>query len=87
MVRQSFGGLVDGRQIKAARAALGITQAELAELAGLHPKAIGYYEAQSPLSRHLVMIVRVKAALSAMGLESESVPLPAVVIGSSVSAP
>lgn len=69
MVRKSFGGLVDGRQIKAARAALGITQAELAELAGLHPKTIAYYEAQSPLSRHLVMMLNVNAVFEHLCVE------------------
>jgi transcriptional regulator with XRE-family HTH domain len=36
---------MNARQIKAARAALNWTQTDLAQRAGVHPKAIAYWEA------------------------------------------
>ncbi len=45
--------LINGAQLSAARALAGLTQTELAELAGLHPNSIRYLERQQHITtRH-----------------------------------
>lgn len=39
-------GLLNGRHLRAARALAGVTQARLADIAGLHPKSVAYWERQ-----------------------------------------
>lgn len=59
-----------GAQIRAGRALLGWRQSDLAKAAGLHPKAVAYWEAKTAMRarREEVGVARIRAALEAAGV-------------------
>lgn len=72
--------IATGQQIRAARAALGWSQEDLAQRAGLHPKSIGYWEHAAPAEprRRAMAPERIVAAFRAAGVEIATEPRPAV---------
>lgn len=58
--------------IKAARAALGWTQEELARRAMLHPKSIAYWEARDGTGRGKGAVVAIRHAFEQAGIIIES---------------
>jgi transcriptional regulator with XRE-family HTH domain len=58
--------------IKAARAALGWTQEELARRAKLHPKSIAYWEARDGSDQARGAVVAIRHALEQAGIIIES---------------
>ncbi len=73
--------IASGRQIRAARAGLGWSQAELAGRAGIHAKAVAYWERMGEVSQRQAQgwaPGRMLAALSSAGVEVVAEPRPAV---------
>ncbi len=73
--------IATGSQIRAARAGLGWSQAELAGRAGIHAKAVAYWERMGAVSRRQASgwaPERMLVALSAAGVEMTAEPRPAV---------
>ncbi len=73
--------IASGSQIRAARAGLGWSQAELANHAGIHAKAVAYWERMGEVSRrqaHGLAPTRMLAALSSAGVDVVAEPRPAV---------
>ncbi len=73
--------IATGGQIRAARAGLGWSQAELANHAGIHAKAVAYWERMGEVSRHQARgwaPGRMLAALSSAGVDVVAEPRPAV---------
>lgn len=70
-----------GKQIRAARALLGLRREDLARHAGLHPNAVKYWEAREvPPGRPPHAIERITWALEAMGAETFTEPRPGVLL-------
>lgn len=46
-----WGGIVNGRQLKAARALAGVTQQQLANASGLHVNSVRYLERQDRIAK------------------------------------
>jgi DNA-binding XRE family transcriptional regulator len=61
-----------GIQILAARAALGMRRADLAQAAGLHPNSILRAEKQATIPRHSAAADRIGDAFAAYGVSFES---------------
>jgi len=83
------GGIVCGSQIRAARALLGLTRAQLARAAGLHPNSVKYWESfhQIPTPRDIgsgltvgepFAVNRIRKTLAHHGVETFSSPSPGV---------
>ncbi len=73
--------IASGSQIRAARAGLGWSQAELAGRAGIHAKAVAYWERMGEVSRRQAQgwaLERMLAAFSAAGVDVVAEPRPAV---------
>ncbi len=73
--------IASGSQIRAARAGLGWSQAELAGRAGIHAKAVAYWERMGEVSRRQAQgwaPERMLAALNAAGVDVVAEPRPAV---------
>ena len=73
--------IATGFQIRAARAGLGWSQAELANHAGIHAKAVAYWERMGEVSRRQARgwaPGRMLAALSSAGVDVVAEPRPAV---------
>lgn len=74
--------LLTGRQITAARALLGWTQQKLADAAGLHPNAVGYWEGKAIIPtgslRVPVACARIEKALLNGGVIAFGRPAPGV---------
>jgi transcriptional regulator with XRE-family HTH domain len=65
--------LIDGRQIKAARALLSVDQAELAQRAGVDVQTIRRLESfAGPVAAHTVTVDKVVGALRDLGVELTS---------------
>lgn len=76
--------MVAGCQIRAARAALGWSQGDLAERAGFHPKCIAYWENMTEAPRRHSRArapERIVAALREAGVEIATEPRPALFFG------
>ena len=58
-----------GRQLKAARALAGLSQRQLAEYSGLHPKTISYWEARGRCGLQQDYKQRIVDALAARGVQ------------------
>ena len=74
--------IATGSQIRAARAGLGWSQAELAGRAGIHAKAVQYWEHMGEVSRrqaHGWAPTRMLAAFQSAGIDVVAEPRPAVV--------
>ena len=67
-----------GVQIKAARAMLGMTRADLARLARLHPNAVKYWEARTVPTPAPYAVVAMEKALGALGVVAFTDPHPGV---------
>ena len=73
--------IASGNQIRAARAGLGWSREELAGRAGIHAKAVQYWEHKGAVSRsqaHGWAPVRMLAAFQSAGVEVVAEPRPAV---------
>ncbi len=73
--------IASGSQIRAARAGLGWSQAELAGRAGIHAKAVAYWERMGEVSRRQAQgwaPGRMLAALRLAGVDVVAEPRPAV---------
>ena len=73
--------IASGSQIRAARAGLGWSQAELAGRAGIHAKAVAYWERMGEVSRrqaHGWAPTKMLAALKSAGVDVVAEPRPAV---------
>ncbi len=73
--------IASGSQIRAARAGLGWSQAELASLVGIHAKAVTYWERMGEVSRrqaHGWAPERILAALKSAGVDVVEETRPAV---------
>ena len=68
--------IASGSQIRAARAGLGWSQAELAGQAGIHAKAVGYWEHRQRVQGWAPE--RMLAALKLAGVDVIAEPRPAV---------
>lgn len=68
-----------GRQIKAARAMLGLRRADLARAAQLHPNAVKYWEAREiPPGRPPHAVEHIERALLSLGVSAFAEPAPGV---------
>ncbi len=77
--------IATGSQIRAARAGLGWSQVELAGRAGIHAKAVAYWERMGCVSRRQAQRWapgRMLAALSSAGVEVVAEPRLAVIFNS-----
>lgn len=73
------GGIVDGAQIRAARAMLKMRRNDLAERAGLHPNAVKYWEARRvPNNERPYAVACIAHVLRQRGVEAFSEPAPGV---------
>ena len=73
--------IATGFQIRAARAGLGWSQAELASHAGIHAKAVAYWERMGEVSRRQAQgraPEKMLAALKFAGVDVVAEPCPAV---------
>ena len=81
--------IVTGRQIKAARALIGMRAADLARAAGLHRNAVGYWERRRTIPRPRYLgggldvgepfaVEAIRRALGAAGVETFADPSPGV---------
>ncbi len=73
--------IASGSQIRAARAGLGWSQAELAGRAGIHAKAVAYWERMGEVSRRQAQgwaPEKMLADLNAAGVDVVAEPRPAV---------
>ena len=73
--------IASGSQIRAARAGLGWSQAELAVRAGIHAQSASYWERQGALSRYRAQgraLGLMLAAFQSAGVDVVSEPRPAV---------
>jgi transcriptional regulator with XRE-family HTH domain len=72
--------IATGAQIRAGRALLRWRQSDLAEAAGLHPKAVAYWEAKVAIRgrREEVGIGRIREAFEANGVLAFTSPSPGV---------
>ncbi len=73
--------IATGSQIRAARAGLGWSQAELAGRAGIHAKAVAYWERMGRVSRHQAQgwaLEKMLAAFKSAGVDVVAEPRPAV---------
>ncbi len=73
--------IATGNQIRAARAGFGWSQAELAGRAGIHAKAVAYWERMGEVSQrqaHGWAPERILAALQSAGVDVVAEPRPAV---------
>ncbi len=73
--------IASGSQIRAARAGLGWSQAELAGRAGIHAKAVAYWERMGEVSQRQAQgwaPERILAALQSAGVDVVAEPRPAV---------
>ena len=73
--------IATGFQIRAARAGLGWSQEELAGHAGIHAKAVAYWERMGEVSRRQAQgraPEKMLAALSSTGVDVVAEPRPAV---------
>lgn len=80
--------LCSGRQIRAARAMLGWTRAELANAAGVHPNAVAYWERAPQIPGTLpsgrqswhetAVVARIRKSLESAGIGFISTPAPGV---------
>jgi transcriptional regulator with XRE-family HTH domain len=70
--------IATGTQIRAGRALLGWRQSDLAERAGLHPKAVAYWEAKTAMRgrREKVGVARIRRAFEAAGVFTFINPSP-----------
>ena len=74
--------IATGSQIRAARAGLGWSQAELAGRAGIHAKAVAYWERMGEVSRRQAQgraPGRMLAAFQSAGVDVAAEPRPAVI--------
>ena len=74
--------IATGSQIRAARAGLGWSQAELAGRAGIHAKAVQYWERMGAVSQrqaHGWAPTRMMAAFMTAGVDVVAEPRPAVI--------
>lgn len=88
--RSSETALCSGRQIRAARAMLGWTRADLAKAAGVHVNAVAYWErapripALLPSGRQNLHetegVSRLRKALEACGIRFITVPAPGIAL-------
>jgi len=67
-----------GVQIKAARALVGITRADLARRAGLHPNAVKYWEARTVPTPPPYAVRAMEEALEKLGVVAFIDPYPGV---------
>lgn len=68
-----------GRQIRAARAMLGMRRADLARAAGLHSNAVKYWEAREvPSGRPPHAVEHIERALLSLGVSAFADPAPGV---------
>jgi len=69
-----------GAQIRAGRALLRWRQSDLAEAAGLHPKAVAYWERKATMRRRReeVGVTRIRLAFEAAGVLAFTNPSPRV---------
>ena len=73
--------IATGSQIRAARAGLGWSQAELADHAGIHAKSTCYWERQGAISPRQAQgwaLERMLAAFASAGVDVVAEPRPAV---------
>ena len=73
--------IASGSQIRAARAGLGWSQAELAGRAGIHAQSASYWERQGAISRYRAQgraLGLMLAAFQSAGVDVVSEPRPAV---------
>ncbi len=73
--------IATGSQIRAARAGLGWSQAELAGRAGIHAKAVAYWERMGEVSRrqaHGWALEKMLSAFQSAGVDVVTEPRPAV---------
>ena len=72
--------IATGAQIRAGRALLRWRQSDLAKVAGLHPKAVAYWEAKAAIRgrREEVGVGRIRRAFAANGVEAFTSPSPGV---------
>ncbi len=73
--------IASGSQIRAARAGLGWSQAELAGRAGIHAKAVAYWEHMGEVSRRQAQgwaLEKMLAAFQSAGVDVVTEPRPAV---------
>jgi hypothetical protein len=78
--------ITTGRQIKAARALIGMDQPTLGKAAGLHRNAVGYWEGKNTIPRREpVGVRRIREALTAAGVTIYSAPAPGVALVQAVS--
>lgn len=70
--------IATGAQIRAGRALLGWRQRDLAEAAGLHPKAVAYWERKAIMRRRgeEVGVGRIRQAFEAAGVVVFTSPSP-----------
>lgn len=76
--------LTTGAQIRAARAALGWSQGDLAERASLHPKSVAYWERHASFAPATkqgpnAALAKIAAALAAEGVEAVAAPHPGII--------
>jgi transcriptional regulator with XRE-family HTH domain len=75
-----MSNIVSGRQIRAARILAGLTQAELAQETGYHPRAVRYWEnkGNSPPTNVAFTLDRIEEALIRYGVIPFSTPTAGV---------
>lgn len=71
--------ITTGAQIRAGRALLGWRQSDLAKAAGLHPKAVAYWERKAAIGmRAEIGVERIGQAFQAAGVLAFNSPSPGV---------
>jgi len=86
-MRGSGTALASGRHLRAARAAAGLEQKELAALAGLHRKSVQRIEAMDCIMGSVHAVKRMVEVLEQRGVTVSRWPVPTVVIGEPVEHP
>ena len=72
------GQIVSGGQIRAGRALLGWRQSDLAKAAGLHPKAVQYWEGKPTIKGREVGVERICDTFEHAGVALFTDPSPGV---------
>src|SRR5262249_16209278 len=80
LLRPTMSNIVSGRQIRAARMLVGLTQADLARAAGCHPRSVRYWEnkGSNPPTNVASTLDSIEQALKRRGVMAFSTPTPGV---------